>query len=241
MILAVLDTELGKTVFVTIVLIIFNTIVTFFNPLSQKKPVLRYLAAIANVISLVVLLTNALVLLPVAIIHEKSISVLVLFGGFLTLSSLFLVYRLFRLWNTRQPLLLTHLRESFQVDTRMVLHTILLFIPIVIVAIGVILIREKRFLMPTWDIFLGSVIVVPLVEEFLFRFLLPKLARDNDCLIRDYILFSVIFFLIHVDLSNLFAFIFSLYMYYVIYKTRNLGVTIFMHIVWNFCLLSFQA
>lgn len=95
--------------------------------------------------------------------------------------------------------------------------------------------------MPAWEDILGTIVVVPLIEEFLFRFLLPKLACDGDCAIRDYILFSVVFSLIHMDLHNLFSFLFSLYMYYVIYKTRNLGVTMCMHMFWNFCLLLFWA
>lgn len=239
--LTVLDTELGKTVLGTIVLIIFGTIVSFLNPLRQKKSVIRYVAAIVNVISLVTLLTSALVLLPTAIVHEKRSSIVALFGVFLVFLSLFLTYRLFRLWSTVEPLLLNQLRESFRIDAKMLLRAIYLFIPIVIVAAGVILIRGKHFSMPAWEDIVGTIVVVPLIEEFLFRFLLPKLARDGDCAIRDYILFSVVFFLIHMDLHNLFSFLFSLYMYYVIYKTRNFGVTMCMHMFWNFCLLSFRA
>lgn len=229
------------TVLGTIVLIIFSTIVSFLNQLRQKKPVIRYVAAIVNVISLVMLLTNALVLLPIAIVHEKHSSVLALFGVFLVFLSLFLIYRLFRLWNTVEPLLLNQLKESFRIDAKMLLRAIYLFVPIVIIAAGVIFVREKHFSMPAWEDFLGTIIVVPLIEELLFRFLLPKLARADDCSIRDYILFSVVFSLIHMDLHNLFSFLFSLYMYYVIYKTRNLGITMCMHMFWNFCLLSFKA
>jgi len=115
------------------------------------------------------------------------------------------------------------------------------FIPLVAVVLARIFLLEYRFSVRGIKTAWSAVLVFPVFEEFAFRFLLPRLARDDDCVFRDYILFSGVFWLLHVGATSLGPFFISLYLYVVLRKTGNLAVTILFHAFWNFCFLAFSA
>jgi len=131
------------------------------------------------------------------------------------------------------------LYSIFQLNAKVITQAILFFIPVAVFALIEIYLVGGRYSPPSFAMIWKTVLVAPFVEEFCFRFMLPKLACNEDCTPGDYLLFSVFFLLLHGLGLNLFPFFFSLYLYLVIRKTKNLAITIIFHSFWNFCILAF--
>jgi len=239
--LVMIDSDLFGISILAIVLILFSTIVSLFKPLKQKRTTIRYIAAILNVIALVLLLSTALVLLPEALGREKQKSILWVFGLLLIPTSLLLAYRQVRSLLGSISILKSKLLEAFHFNKMVMMQAALFFIPLAAVALARIFLLEYRFSARGLGAVWSAVFIAPVFEEFAFRFLLPRLARDDDCVFRDYILFSGIFWLLHVDVTSLGPFFISLYLYFVLRKTGNLTVTILFHAFWNFCFFAFSA
>ena len=127
----------------------------------------------------------------------------------------------------------------FRVTMNVISRATLFFIPVAVFALIEIYLVGGQYSPPSFAMIWKTVLVAPFVEEFCFRFMLPKLACNEDCMPGDYVLFSLFFLLLHGFNLNLFPFFFSLYLYLVISKTKNLAITILFHSFWNFCILAF--
>lgn len=237
--IAIVDSELGGAVILTIVLILINTIVVLFNPTKQKLKLFRYVASVLNIISLIFLLLNALVILPFAIFRDAELGILGIVSVLLILLSFFSVFRQVRSLFTDIASLKHQLHSIFQINVNVIIRAMFFFIPVAIFAFLEIRFVGSRYSPPSLAMVWKTVLVAPFVEEFCFRFMLPKLACNEDCIPSDYLLFSLLFLLFHGLSLNLFPFFFSLYLYLVISKTKNLAITIFFHSFWNFCILAF--
>lgn len=237
--IAIVDSDLGGAVILTIVLILINTIVTLFNPFKQKLILFRYIASVLNTISLIFLLLNALVILPLVIFREKELGVLGIASVLLVPISIFFAFRQVRSLFTDTTSFKRQLHSLFRVNVNVFTRAMLFFIPVAVFALIEIYLVGSRYSPPSFAMIWKTVLVAPFVEEFSFRFMLPKLACNEDCMPSDYLLFSIFFLLLHGLNLNLFPFFFSLYLYLVISKTKNLAITILFHSFWNFCILAF--
>lgn len=78
-----------------------------------------------------------------------------------------------------------------------------------------------------------------IIEEYAFRYMLPKLSKSNDCQSMDYVVFSIAFQCMHLEANTLLPLFFSLYSYFVIRKTGRLRNTVLAHAVHNYLQIAF--
>jgi membrane protease YdiL (CAAX protease family) len=113
-------------------------------------------------------------------------------------------------------------------------------VPVTIYNICRILIIECSYTPQSVFVFLEIAILVPIIEEVGFRLLLPHLSKDGDVDFKDVLLFSVFFSLIHLDTNNINTFLFSLYAYFLMKKSRKVAIPLVCHIVNNALMIIFQ-
>jgi len=237
--IVMIDSDLFGTSILTLALILLGAIVTLFNPYKQKRRWVRYCASILNTISLILLLSNALVFIPSAIFSAKDLGCLEAVGAILVPICFFFAYRQVRSLTAGIVSFRHQIRSVFQFNIKVIARAVLFFIPVAVAAVIEIRLAGSRYSPPSFTMIWKTVLVAPFIEEFCFRFMLPGLACNEDCMPGDYLLFSIFFLLLHGPSLNLFPFFFSLYLYFVIRKTGNLAVTILFHSFWNFCILAF--
>lgn len=81
---------------------------------------------------------------------------------------------------------------------------------------------------------ISTVLFAPIIEEYAFRVLLPLKAKEEKFQLRDYVIASVFFQLLHLKATFITPFIISMYLYYVYKKTRSFWLIVFIHAFDNF-------
>lgn len=90
-------------------------------------------------------------------------------------------------------------------------------------------------------LFYGSVIIGPILEEYIFRGILYNELKEKFDINKSMIISSLIFALFHQNLVQIiYAFVFGLILAHMYEKYRNLNCVILMHMISNFVsILSF--
>ena len=237
--LAFIDSDYTASLIVAALLLGLGLFSLLLDPSRRRSIPLRYAMAILRVIAVVMLLTNATALLPIEILKAR-VTGFPLAGG-IALATASLVLGLRLAIQSREPSgkVIVWFTELPRLELLDVVHTLASLAPIGAVAVARILLLGVSFSPPVFEVVWSSAIIIPLVEEYSFRYLLPRLARERDCGIGDYVFFSLLFFLLHVQASNFGPFFFSFYAYVIVKMTGKFQIAAICHAAWNLSLLSF--
>lgn len=124
-----IDSDLFGTSILTLALILLGAIVTLFNPYKQKRKWVRYCASILNTISLILLLSNALVFIPSAIFSAKDLGCLEAVGAILVPICFFFAYRQVRSLTAGIVSFRHQIRSVFQFNIKVIARAVLFFHP----------------------------------------------------------------------------------------------------------------
>ena len=123
--IVMIDSDLFGTSILTLALILLSASVTLFNPYKQKRRWVRYCASILNTISLILLLSNALVFIPSAIFNAKDPGCLEAVGAILVPICFFFAYRQVRSLTAGIVSFRHQIRSVFQFNIKVIARAVL--------------------------------------------------------------------------------------------------------------------
>ncbi len=229
-----IDSERGGHFIAILFFLILGLCLKIFNPIRLKRATVRYIYSILYVTVVTLLVAEAISIQPVFLLKTSDKGLLWLFHIVLVIMALLLAINLIFTLFRASPDLRGKVVEFLRPEKKDIFNLLLFGIPPGIFTAVRILFLEERFTPVEFDVVWESIIIVPIIEEFAFRFLLPEIARDDKCRPGDYVVFSIVFFLLHIEATNLMPFFLSLYFYFVVNKTGKITHAIILHAVWNF-------
>jgi membrane protease YdiL (CAAX protease family) len=233
-ILAFIDSEPGGTIITGVALLVVCIPFILVDVFKFRISFIRRFFAILTVYLLIVLLANTLtyqIFLLFASFSKKNNWIILFIQLALFCASMLFVCLFFILCRRRQSLLFPRI---FYFDRNVVVVTFLTVLPTALFLLLRTTLLGANYTNTGFQVFYRSIVVVPFVEEILFRYYLPRLYRSEDCRIADYILFSIVFQLLHLDAMNIMPFFISLYLYWVVRKSNSLFPAILIHSCFNF-------
>jgi len=229
-----IDSERGGHFIAIVFFLLLGLCLKIFNPIRLKHATVRYIYSILYVTVVTLLVTEVFSIQPTFLLKTSDKDLLWLFHIVLVILSLVLVLNLIFPLFRASPDLRGKAMELFRPEKKDILNLLLSGIPLGIFIAVRVLFLEEHFTPVGFDAVWESIIIVPIIEEFAFRFLLPEIARDGKCRLGDYVVFSIVFFLLHIEATNLMPFFLSLYFYFVVKRTGKIMHVIILHSVWNF-------
>ncbi|MCE5293981.1 MAG: CPBP family intramembrane metalloprotease [Chlamydiales bacterium] len=180
-------------------------------------------------------------MLPTALLHERSFGPLWMVAATLVPIGVIIGFHQFSLLAKNLPDLKNQFLLSVSLNRSTFLNGLLYLIPVVIFQAMILFLCKYQYIALSGIQVWKYIIVAPIVEEFFFRFLLPKLVSDDQCTEKDYVVFSVIFACLHGFPRFVPIFIFSLYEYFLVEKTGSLSLAIAYRAISNFFCFAFSS
>lgn len=238
---AALESRLGGAAGTVVLLSVLSFALSYFHPFRQRKVSLRYLSSVCNIVVLGALFETTLSIVPMVLAEKKKSGLVWISAVILVPLAIVLCVHQFSSLTRTMPYLKRQLLLSLSFNRGTILNGLIYFVPVVLLEAGVLLFFGYQYRNPTLSQVWNYMIIAPFVEEFFFRFLLPKLVSDDQCTERDYVVFSVIFACLHRLPGFIPIFIFSLYEYFLVEKTGSLSLAIAYHAVSNFFCFAFSS
>lgn len=238
---AALESQLGGAAGTVVLLSVLSFALSYFHPFRQRKVFLRYLSSVCNIVVLGALFETTLSIVPMVLAEKKKSGLVWISAVILVPLAIVLCVHQFSSLTRAMPDLKRQLLLSLSFNRGTILNGLIYFVPVVLLEAGVLLFFGYQYRNPTLSQVWNYMIIAPFVEEFFFRFLLPKLVSDDQCTERDYVVFSVIFACLHRLPGFIPIFIFSLYEYFLVEKTGSLSLAIAYHAISNFFCFAFSS
>lgn len=230
-----IDSDVGGSIIASIVLLTIAFVFFFIKPLKIRNNFLRYIMSILFTVATTLLLSDLLLTQSIgivkAIIHrEPTAAILYMIIAFFS-------FVLVRLSVKRYKALFSSSKYNYvnsEMSPRAKFLAWLYFIPVLLFIIIRVYILDLSFETPGVIIIVSSIIVIPVIEELMFRVLLPKLIRSEKTKYYDVVILSIVFQIVHFDAANLMPFIISIYLYFIILRTGKIYIIILIHAILNF-------
>jgi len=235
-----IDSSMGGGVLISIVYLIAYIGMSVFNPFGRGNPIIRFilslLYAIFSTLFIYDLFTEQVFRLLFLELREQSVYVDLVNGVIFLLSSVLLVINIKRIWKFNS----TYGNGNKNIYKHRFIIYASLMIPIVIFIYAKIVVLDLSYVTPNLKMVYSTAIIAPVVEESMFRVLLPRLASGMHGKMMPYIIFALVFQLMHLDVASILPFFLALYFHLTIHITGKKSVVILMHILINMSFLCFK-
>jgi len=235
-----IDSDAGGNIITSIVLFIISLILFFPNPLKIHNKLIRYFVSIFFAVVTTLLITDLLLSQSVVIFNN-----IMQCNFMVAMSSMLIAFFssvLVCLSVRRYKVLFCSINSSY-LNNKTRLYTrfleLIYFIPVLLIIYFRVYLFDLSFATPAVRIIISSIIVIPVIEELMFRVLLPKLIRSEEIKYYDVLILSMIFQIVHFDANNLMPFILSLYLYLIILRTGKMYIVVLIHALLNFSFYFF--
>ncbi len=235
-----IDSDAGGGIITSIVLFMMALIFIFPKPLKINNKLIRYFVSILYTVVTTLLITDLLLSQSVVTFNyimqrNFAVAILSMLIAFFSFVLVCLSYRRYK------ELFCFNSTSYLNIKTRSYTKflELMYFIPVLLFIYFRAYLFELSFETPAVRIIISSIIVIPVIEELMFRVLLPKLISSEKIKYYDVLILSIIFQIVHFDANNLMPFILSLYLYLIITRTGKIYIVVLIHALLNFSFYFF--